>query len=139
MKHPTNDFNTLANQKANKNPAPFSLRLSFDERGILENDAAGMALGAYIRERLFGEEVTPRSTRGKFPVKDHAALGRVLGALGQARLANNLNQLAKAVNSGSLPITPETEQILREACIDIRLMRSDLLIALGVREIAPKP
>ncbi len=139
MKHPTNDFNTLANQKATKNPAPFSLRLSFDERGILENDAAGMALGAYIRERLFGEEVTPRTTRGKFPVKDHAALGRVLGALGQARLANNLNQLAKAVNSGSLPITPETEQILREACIDIRLMRSDLLIALGVREIAPAP
>ncbi len=86
-----------------------------------------------------GITVAPRTRRGNSPVKDKEALGRVMGALGAARLSANLNQLAKAVNSGSLPITPETEQILREACIDIHLMRSDLLIALGVREIAPKP
>jgi hypothetical protein len=138
MKHPKNDFNTLANQKPSKGPAPFSLRLSFDERGILEHDAAGMALGAYIRDRLFGEDVTPRTTRGKFPVKDHAALGRVLGALGQAKLANNLNQLARAVNSGSLPVTPETEEELRRACAAVLAMREDILNALG-RDRGPKP
>ncbi|WP_347312494.1 hypothetical protein [Defluviimonas sp. SAOS-178_SWC] len=54
MKYPKNDFNDLANKKADSIPAPFPLRLSFDERGILEHDAAGQALGAYIRERLFG-------------------------------------------------------------------------------------
>ncbi|MBV50677.1 MAG: plasmid mobilization relaxosome protein MobC [Sulfitobacter sp.] len=140
MKHPKNDFNNLATQEAKKGHAPFSLRLSFDERGILEHDAAGMALGAYIRERLFGEDVTPRTTRGKFPVKDHAALGRVLGALGQARLANNLNQLARAVNSGSLPVTPETEEELRRACAAVLAMREDILCALGRDpDRAPKP
>ena len=117
-----------------KKPKPFSLRLSFDERARLEQDASGMALGAYIRDRLFGDDAAPRQRRGHFPVKDYAALGRVLAALGQSRLSNNLNQLAKAVNTGSLPVTPETEDDLRQACKDIQAMRRDLMIALGLQE-----
>jgi len=131
MKNPKNDFNNLANKKVEKHHTPFSLRLSFDERGILEHDAAGKALGAYIRDRLFGDDVTPCTTRGKFPVKDQAALGRVLGALGSSRLSANLNQLAKAVNTGSLPVTPETEEELRRACAAVLAMREDILSALG--------
>ena len=96
-------------EPTNSKPKPFSLRLSFDERARLEQDASGMALGAYIRDRLFGENAAPRQTRGHFPVKDYAALGRVLAALGQSRLSNNLNQLAKAVNTGSLPVTPDPQ------------------------------
>ncbi len=120
--------------QASGKPKPFSLRLSFDERARLEQDASGMALGAYFRDRLFGEDAAPRQTRGHFPVKDYAALGRVLAALGQSRLSSNLNQLAKAVNTGSLPVTPETEDDLRQACKDIQAMRRDLLIALGLQE-----
>lgn len=127
-----NDFNKLANPKARKKyPPPFSLRLTFEERARLEKEAAGMALGAYIRSRLFDRTEAPRRTRGKFPVKDHEALGRVLGALGASRLSNNLNQLAKAVNTGSLPVTPETKEILFDACNEILLMREELLRALG--------
>jgi len=121
-------------QPTPQKPTPFSLRLSFEERARLEQDASGMALGAYIRDRLFGEDAAPRHTRGHFPVKDYAALGRVLAALGQSRLSNNLNQLAKAVNTGSLPVTPETEGDLRQACKDVQAMRRDLLIALGLHE-----
>lgn len=113
-------------------PVPFSLRLSFEERAQLEKEAAGLPVGAYIRKQLFHGNETPRQTRGKFPVKDHAALGRVLGALGKARLSNNLNQLAKAVNTGSLPVTPETEDAILQACEDVRAMRLDLLMALGI-------
>ena len=43
----------------NRYPNPFSLRLTFDERATLEQDATGMALGAYVRERLFGDDVAP--------------------------------------------------------------------------------
>ena len=140
MKYPKNDFNDLANKKVEKGHTPFSLRLSFDERGLLEHDAAGQALGAYIRERLFGEDVTPRTVQGKFPIKDQAALGRVLGALGASRLSANLNQLAKAVNTGSLPVTPETEEELRRACAAVIAMREDILNALGRdRSLGPKP
>jgi hypothetical protein len=65
------------------------------------------------------------------PVKDHEALGRVLGALGGSRLSSNLNQLAKAVNTGSLPATPDTEKELREACKAVTAMRDELMRALG--------
>lgn len=95
--------------KRSKYPPPFSLRLTFEERAALEKAAAGMPLGAYIRSRLFDGRIPQRRTRGKFPVKDHAALGQVLGQLGKSRPANNLNQLARAANTGSLPVTPDTE------------------------------
>ena len=47
---------------------PFSLRLTFEERAKLERDAAGMALGAYIRSRLLDPETVAPRKRGKFPV-----------------------------------------------------------------------
>lgn len=116
-----------------KYPPPFSLRLTFEERAQLNKAAAGMSLGAYIRGQLLGANASPRKTRGKFPVKDHEALGRVLGQLGNSRLANNINQLAKAANTGSLPVTAETERELLSACASIQNMRDELLRALGAR------
>ncbi|WP_299436930.1 hypothetical protein [uncultured Rhodospira sp.] len=113
-------------------PPPFSLRLTFEERSRLEREAGDMPLGAFIRERLFDGTVPPRRTRGKRPVKDHAVLARLLGELGRSHLASNLNQLARASNSGSLPVTAETEQALADACTDVREIRDTLLIALGL-------
>ena len=131
MTNPSHDFNKIAAKPAPKHPTPFSLRLTFDKRAKLEQDAAGMSLGAYIRQKLLGDDVAPRKTQGKFPVKDQEALGRVLGALGSSRLSANLNQIAKAVNTGSLPVTPETEDDLREACAAVLVMREELMLALG--------
>ena len=96
MTSPSHDFNDKAAVTPRKTPAPFSLRLSFEERAKLEHAAGDKALGAYIRERLLGDDAAPRMKRGRSPVKDHAALGRVLAALGQSRLSSNLNQLARA-------------------------------------------
>ena len=124
--------------KGREYPPPFSLRLSFEDRAALEKAAAGMPLGAYIRWRALDPDKPPPRSRGKFPVKDHQALGRVLGELGRSRLANNLNQLARAVNSGSLPVTPDTEIAIRAACEDIALMRADLIKALGL-DPGPEP
>lgn len=87
---------------------PFSLRLSFEERARLTAQAEGMALGAYIRSRLLDEP--PR--RKRVSEIDRDSLLRVLGQLGQSRIANNLNQLARAANLGTLPATPETEDAL---------------------------
>jgi len=113
-------------------PPPFSLRLTFEERAQLEKDAVGMSLGAYIRSRIFDKTLPKRHTRGKNPVKDHQELGKLLGELGRTRIANNLNQLAKAVNSGSLEVTPDTEKALQDACTDIHWMRLTLISALGM-------
>ncbi|NJM33626.1 MAG: hypothetical protein HC850_01760 [Rhodomicrobium sp.] len=119
-----------------KRPPPLSLRLTPDERRQLENKAAGMSLGGYIRACLFGGNslVIKKQTHGKNSVKDHKALAEVLARLGASRLASNLNQLAKAVNIGSLPVTPETESALQAACRDIRVIKRLLMTALGIQE-----
>lgn len=123
----------LDSNKNKKIPTPFSLRLTFEERAALEEAAGRKPLGAYIRRKLFQGKDKPRKrrTRTKRPLKDEKALGEVLGKLGQSRLASNVNQLAKAANSGSLPVTPDTEKALQEACNDVRAMRMLLMQALG--------
>jgi len=117
-----------------KTPPPFSIRFTFEERAALDKAAAGAPLGAYIRQQLFDGELTPRRTRGNAPVKDHAALAKVLGALGASRLSNNLNQIAKAAHMGALPVTRELEDELKEACGSVRDMRADLMRALGFQQ-----
>ncbi|MCG7861105.1 MAG: MobC family plasmid mobilization relaxosome protein [Candidatus Thiodiazotropha endolucinida] len=119
--------------KNSKLASHFSLRLTFKERAILEKAAGDMPLGAYIRSKLLQESEMPRRvrTRTRKPLKDEQALALLLGELGKARIANNLNQLAKAVNTGSLPVTPDTEKALQRACDAIQDMRDLLLQALG--------
>jgi len=131
------NFNNIASRSAKseadlpKYPPLFSIRFTFEERARLDTARGHKALAAHIREELFGDDASPRKKPGNSPVKDAEALGRVLGALGASRLSSNLNQLAKAVNSGSLPVTPETEADLVEACREVQALRADLLRALG--------
>lgn len=119
--------------KNNKIPTPFSLRLTFEERAALEKEAGNKPLGAFIRSKLFrgSEAQRKQRTRSRKPLKDDKALAELLGKLGQSRLASNINQLAKASNTGSLPVTPDTEKALRNACNDVRVMRMLLMQALG--------
>lgn len=117
---------------ATKRPSPFSLRLTFEQRTRLELEAGDLPLGAYILERVFNGEVPPPRRRGKKPVKDHQALAQVLGLLGQSRLSSNLNQLARSANTGSLPVTPDTESALIEAVAEIREIRRLLIRALNL-------
>jgi hypothetical protein len=111
---------------------PVSLRMTFEEKAKLETDAAGLSLAAYIRSRLFDPNNPPPRRRGKHPVKDHQALAKALGLLGQSRLSSNLNQLARSANSGSLPVTPDTEAALMSAVADVRELRRLLIEALNL-------
>ena len=117
--------------KPNKRALPFTLRLMPEERAILEHEAAGIPLGEYIRVRALDKNRVKRRARGKHPVKDHQLLAQLLGELGRMRVANNLNQLAKAVNSGSLALTPETTTAILEACADIREIKETIMQCLG--------
>jgi len=116
-------------------PLPFSLRLTAEQRRALEARAGTLPLGEYIRGRLFSDDPRPEPVRRHpRPVKDHKALAEVLARLGASRLASNLNQLARAANAGALPVTPQTEAALRQACADIAAMRAALMRALGFKE-----
>lgn len=116
----------------NKQASPFCLRLTPEERATLEREAAGLPLGKYIRDRVFNETRVKRRTRNKRPVKDHKLLSQLLGELGRSRLANNLNQLAKAANCGLLNVTPEVKTSLLNASADIRHIREALMKSLGL-------
>jgi hypothetical protein len=133
MTHSRHKFNNIAKSEAKTAdyPPPFSLRLTHEERARLDIERGSKTVAAYIRERLFGVDAAPRKKRGNSPVQDKEALGRIAGALGQSRLSQNMNQLAKAVNSGSLSVTPETEAEIKEACREISEMRVELMAALG--------
>lgn len=115
---------------SSRHPVPFSLRLTFEERAALEKAAGDMPLGAYIRSKVLKGKQTRRRRKRRRPVKDHKALAYVLGELGRSRLASNVNQLAHALNCGALPVTPDTEKAIREACADIHRMRVMLMRAL---------
>ncbi len=62
---------------------------------------------------------------------EQEALGRVIGALGSSCLSAKLIQIAKAVNTGSLPVMPETEEDLRVASAAMQMMRAEPMLALG--------
>ncbi|MEO1724823.1 MAG: hypothetical protein AAFR84_20800 [Pseudomonadota bacterium] len=118
-------------------PLYASLRVTAEEKARLKKDAAGLSLSDYVREQLFGAEAKPRRTRGKFPVEDHAALSKVLRALGQSGLARDFETLAWAERDGTLVLDEESARRLREACADVAAMRLDLIKALGLQARSP--
>ncbi|MCK4945201.1 MAG: plasmid mobilization relaxosome protein MobC [Alphaproteobacteria bacterium] len=120
------------NTRKNNKRYPFTLKLTFEERAKLEYWAGGSPLAEYIRSRLFDSTVKKLHTRNRHPVKDHKPLAKILAMLGQSRIANNLNQIAKAVNSGSMIIPDETEKIIQDACKAVLEMRDALFKALGL-------
>ena len=136
-----NDFSEAAakpSKPKRKAPPPFSIRFTDEERARLERDAGALSLAAYMRLKLFaGDEPPPtkrKPTRKQYvPSAELAVLGQMLGGLGQSRLASNLNQIAKAANIGALPVSPELEAELLEACAAIQDMRRSPIQALGVK------
>lgn len=124
------DFNKIASKPVKRREAPFSLRLSFEEKARLKKMAGDAPLGAYIKAVLF-DEARSGVRRSKAASRDDKAVGRALGQLGKSRLSQNLNQLAKGVNMGSLPVTSETEAELQSACRAVQDMRNALMAALN--------
>ncbi len=100
------------------------VRLSDDERAVIEAAAerAGLAAGSYARQTLLGAPA-PRQVRR--PPVERRELARLLGELG--KLGGNLNQLARAANSGTVLDTVEIEAALK----GLPALRDAVLAALG--------
>ncbi len=124
------------NNSSDQYPAPFSMRFTKDERKSLELAAAGRPLAAYIRWLIFKEdmpEMPRKRTRGESASQDHKQLAKLLGALGKSRIASNINQLARAANSGSLPVSKEIIKALNESVAAIQWMRETLIKGMGIK------
>ena len=122
--------------KAKKSyPPPFSIRLSEEERNELKTLAAGLPLGKFIKEAIFNKGQRPAARR-KPSIVDQKLFAQLLGVIGQSRIASNINQLAKAANSGSLPVNKEVIEGLNDAVKAIKWMRDTLIKALGLKPLA---
>lgn len=118
-----------------KAPPPFSIRFSWQERQRLEREAGNLSLTAHIRCKLFDGDVQPRklTRKRRAPKIDYAFLAQALGLLGESELAANLCLLAVAAESGSLPVTEETEADIKTVCTHVDEIRLLLIQALGVK------
>lgn len=122
----------IPSKKDKKYPPPLSIRFTFEERAELDELSEGMPVGRFIREctfRFLKIGKTPKS----LPVQDAKLLAKVLGLLGKSRISSNINQLAKAANSGSLPVNDDVQKALMEACQAIMFIRDTLIEALGLK------
>ena len=130
------DFRAASKQANRKRPSPFPVRFSEAERACLERQAGDLTLGSYIRQELlkgFDQRETRPRRRLHAPTVNQKKVSALLAAMGQSRIPNNLNQLAKAANCGTLETSEEVQKQLEEACAAVLAMREALFIALGLR------
>ena len=109
----------------------FAIRLTETERAELQRRAGELALGSYMKAVLFADGDKRRRRGARAPVKDHVKLAEVLACLGQTRISESLEQLAKAAESGTLYVDDDVPQTIKKACDDICVMRLMLMSALG--------
>ncbi len=85
-------------------------------------DKAGLSNGAFMRAAALGD-AGPRAQRR--PPADHKAIRQLLGEAG--RIGNNVNQIARALNSQERANIPEVQAAMRA----INEIRNGILDALG--------
>lgn len=125
-------------QQKSKPRILLSVPLEPEQKTELMRRAGRQPLSAYVRERLFAaNDNAPSKARQKrhsSPVKDHAALSALLAKMGKLDAAASLTDLARLARMGALPMSPETEAALNQACADVAAIKSLLMKALGVRQ-----
>ena len=126
------DFRAANDPQENDKPKPFSIRLTKAERAYLERKAGRRPLGAYIRSKLLEGQAAARKQTVSSNV-DLVATAKLLAALGDSRLSQNVARLSALAASGSLIVSDEIERDLRCAALAIVEIKCELVRALGVR------
>lgn len=128
----TTDFVAAAPTKPEKKRrmAPLSVRLSKEQRVRLEQDAAGIALNAYVLSKLF-DDARPKRRRKK-PTKQDKAIASALRRLGHCGIATYIVSQIVAVEEGRLLLSDNEEKDLRTAYAELDRIRRDLVEAMGL-------
>lgn len=115
--------------------ATLTIRLATIERTRLDSQskALGISTAKYVR-LLIADEVMQRKLAVILERRNRQAdNAQILLMLGKSRIANNLNQIAYAVNSGSFMLTPDVVSQINEAYSAILEMKETLLKMQGLR------
>ena len=115
--------------------ATLTLRLTKFERDLWDEEARvlGLSTSKYVRTMLANEEAKRKLAVLIRRQNERKEYVRLLRGIGQSRIANNLNQLAYAANTGSLAFTPDVVSKINEAYDAVMYMRSLLIEMSGVR------
>ncbi len=114
---------------------PTSMRFTQNERTLIDEmtQQLGISLTELVRLRLFSKDFEKSVEMLTMKKAQRQELAQILAALGQSRIANNLNQIAYACNMGTLIISPDIIAQLNEAYDTIMWIRKTLILHLGVK------
>lgn len=132
-------FNAQAAKQKPKEPVlpSLSIRVTPQEKALLQRLAGKQAISTYVRHRLFGDVTAMRAKRHqekpKQPKLDHVEIARLLGMFGQSELARSMLALSLAVQAGQLVASSEVEMKICRACEDIHEIKTTLITALKVK------
>ncbi len=115
-----------------KHPPPYTIRFTWEQREELNRLTEGEPWAPFIKQVVFSKEFLPPTPKVT-PIQDKKLLARLLGTIGKSRIAANINQLAKAANSGSLPVSEDVSKSIMEACQAIFWIRDTLINAMGMK------
>lgn len=115
---------------------PRSIRFSDKEWAKVQRsaDALEMKPTGFVRARALADDIADVRRVAHGEAERHKEFARMLATLGNSRLSQNLNQIARAINTGSLVLSPDVIAQINEACADIRWIRKNLMQALGQRK-----
>ncbi len=125
------------NISADKQASPYSIRFTPEERALFDAMAKEMELSGaeLIRLKLFTDTLHEKfAVRTQNKTHPNKELAQILSLLGQSRIPNNLNQIAKAINTGTLVLDPDVIAQIQEAYQTIQWMRRMLIKGTGLKE-----
>lgn len=127
---------THDSKKPSLGRSPVSVRLTPEERALLEQAAGGMSLSQYIRIRLFQTDTAEHAADTEerlSPVARRKLLAQILASLGKSGIAAALSELSELARLGLNPNDTSIAKPLSDAHDEIAKLRSDLLRGLGLR------
>ncbi|MGE0054431.1 MAG: hypothetical protein AB7S74_09495 [Hyphomicrobium sp.] len=113
-----------------------SIPLTTELKADLERRAGRQPVSAYARKVLFpaNDNAPPKKRIARHDRKDRQAFATVLARLGAMEVSGSVQELARLARLGALPMTPEVEAALQQACADIAAIKALLMKALGLRK-----
>jgi hypothetical protein len=125
----------LTKHKITRDCPRVTVRFSREDYQRLQELADGVALSVYLRAKALEETLPKRRRLSSSSIEDNQAIARLLGLLGQSRIANNLNQLAYHANIGTLQIDDETKSQIIETYDHVLFIRRTLMKALCKKSV----
>lgn len=106
-----------------------TIRLTPEERLLLEAKAGDRALSGFVRALVFDKVSKRRAARA--PTQDTQKLAQILALLGRSNALKALTHLAQAAEHGVIDLDTETLAQITAAQSDLADIRRLLLRALG--------